>query len=74
MPRDQAIVQTTDRYENWLAILDTYGVQFLILDTRRDDDLLRSVRLHPDWTVDFQDGESILFARNRPLDSTQVAA
>ncbi len=74
MPRDQAVAQKTDRYEDWLAILDTYGVQFLILDLQRDDELLRSVRSHPGWTVDFQDGETILFARNRPLDSTQVAA
>jgi hypothetical protein len=52
----------------WISVLDELDVQFLILDTRRDSELLRLVRLEAGWTVDFEDGDRVLFARARPLE------
>jgi hypothetical protein len=57
------IDKETNRYEKWLASLDAHGVQFLVLDTRHDCGLLKAMRSRPEWTVDFADGESVLFAR-----------
>jgi hypothetical protein len=44
-------------------MLDAYDVQFLVVDARRDGELLQAARRHPEWTVDFEDGESALFTR-----------
>jgi hypothetical protein len=65
MPHDGAPAQADGRSDQWLAILDRYGVRFLILDRQRDDKLLRLIRSRPDWTVDFEDSDSVLFARTR---------
>ena len=65
MSREQAPTQRYGRLERWLAALDTHGVQFLILDKERDGRLLQLVRSSPGWTVDFEDTESVLFARIR---------
>lgn len=54
-----------NQVNRWLAALDAYGVQYVILDTRRDGELARTVQSNPSWTVDFQEGTSILFARAR---------
>jgi hypothetical protein len=53
------------RQEDWLAIFEAQGVHFLVLDTRRDGDLYQLFRSKSGWTVDFQDGESVLLARLR---------
>jgi hypothetical protein len=63
MLRDQRITRETGRQDNWLALLDSYGVQFLILDIEQDGDLLQSVQSKPGWTIDFQDTENVLLAR-----------
>jgi hypothetical protein len=49
-----------DREAHWLAILDTYQVQFLILDAQQDRALLDAARRHPAWTVDYDDGDTVL--------------
>ena len=49
--------------KNWVAMLDAYDVQFLVVDARRDGELLQAARRHPEWTVDLEDGESVLFTR-----------
>jgi hypothetical protein len=64
MFREQAPTRRLGRLERSLATLDTYGVQFLILDKERDRTLLQLVRSRPGWTVDFEDTESVLFARS----------
>jgi hypothetical protein len=53
--------------ESWLSALDTLGVQYLILDAKRDNRLLKLVQAHPKWTLDFSDGEAVLFARTGAL-------
>jgi hypothetical protein len=48
---------------HWLAALDRYGVQFLVVDKQRDGALLDLVRSQPGWSIDFEDGDSALFRR-----------
>ncbi len=74
MVRAQTPTQAEDRLERWLATLDAYGVQYLILDTQRDRELLQLVQSDPKWIIDFQDGDSILFARTQAHASTRVEA
>jgi len=50
----------------WLAVLDSARVRFLILDVAKDRALLEAARADPAWTVDFDDGESVLLARSVP--------
>jgi len=50
----------------WLAVLDRARVRFLILDATRDRALLDAARADPAWTVDYDDGESVLLARSAP--------
>ncbi len=73
MSRDQAPTPTDGRLDDWLAVLDTYGVQFLILDRQRDRRFLRLARSKPDWIVDFEDRESVLLARVRALEDVGAA-
>jgi len=63
MLQNQDVAQGSGRYEHWLAVLDAYGAQFLILDTQRDGDLLQAVRSQPGWIVDFKDEGVVLFTR-----------
>ena len=74
MPGDQAARVRAGRHENWLAILEAYGVQYLVLDIHRDRDLLQLVRSRPGWTVDFKEGETVLFARTQTLYDARAAA
>jgi len=48
---------------DWLDLLDEYDVQFVALDAHRDGDLLKLFRSEPEWTVDSEDGEVVVFAR-----------
>ena len=74
MSREQAPTQGNSRLEGWLTALDSYGVQFLILDKERDRPLLKLVRSRPGWTVDFEDRESVLFTRLRTPQGAGAAA
>jgi hypothetical protein len=74
MSRKQDSTKGNSRLERWLAALDTYSVQFLILDKQRDEPLLQIVRSRPGWTVDFEDRESVLFTRIRAPQGARAAA
>jgi hypothetical protein len=50
--------------DSWLAVLDGYRVQFLILDKELDSTLMSLVRSQPGWTVDFENEVSVLFSRS----------
>ncbi len=52
------------QFAGWSSVLDRYGVQYLILDKVRDGNLLSLVRARPGWTVDYEDGASVLFIRS----------
>jgi hypothetical protein len=64
MSQDGDRVQPGNRFDSWLAVLDGYGVQFLILDKQHDGKLLSLVRSRTGWTVDFEDEASVLFSRS----------
>jgi hypothetical protein len=49
---------------DWLASLETYDVQYVILNVLSDRDLLRHVRCQPGWRVDFNDGGSAICVRD----------
>jgi hypothetical protein len=74
MPQDQAVTQKAGQYEQWLSVLDRFGVQFLVLDIRHDGELLQAARLHPEWTVDFEDRDAVLFTRTGTLEEAGIAA
>lgn len=74
MSPEQAPTWRYGRLERWLAALDTYDVQFLILDKKRDATLLQLVRSRPGWTVDFEDNEAVLFTRIRVPQAARAAA
>jgi hypothetical protein len=59
----QAISQTTERVESWLAALEALDVRFLVVDAQKDRELLQAARSHPKWTVDLEDKGSVLFTR-----------
>jgi hypothetical protein len=63
MLQEQAVARETRRYEHWLAALDAFGVQFLVLDIERDGGLVQAARSHPGWDLDLEGGGAVLFAR-----------
>ena len=56
-------MERTGLNEDWPAVLDEYGVHFLVLDRHDDSDLVKLFRSQPGWTVDFEDREAIILAR-----------
>jgi hypothetical protein len=74
MPQDQVATENRSQYERWLAALDAFSVQFLVLDVQHDREILQLVRSRPGWAIDFADGESALLARVRTPDKTPVTA
>ena len=50
--------------QRWLDQLDEYGVECVILDLQIDSDLVRLFQRQPAWTVDFEDGQAVIFARD----------
>ena len=60
---DHAVTQRGNAEEDWPTVFDRYDVQFLALDLNSDGDLLRRFQVEPQWTVEFEDGHSVLFAR-----------
>ena len=74
MMEQQVITKAESRYENWLEVLDTFGVRFLILDAWRDRGLVQAARSHPAWAVDLEEGDSILFTRLLQHETGQAAA
>ena len=55
---------------DWLMMLDEERIRFVILDLDGDGDLVQAFRARPGWTVDFEDGEAVIFTRatgNEPL-------
>jgi hypothetical protein len=49
--------------EDWLRALDAYHVRFLVLNRQSERDLVNYFRSLPGWGIDFEDSESIIFAR-----------
>jgi hypothetical protein len=49
--------------EDWLRVIDACRVQFLVLNLQSEGDVVKLFRSRPGWNVDFEDEESIIFAR-----------
>ena len=64
MSHHEGPAQLGGRLDGWLAVLDRYAVQYLILNKERDGKLLSLVRARPGWAVDFEDEASVLFSRS----------
>jgi hypothetical protein len=64
MSPHEGATQLGGRSDGWQAVLDRYGVQFLILNKERDGKLMSLVRSQPGWAVDFEDEASVLFSRS----------
>ena len=58
--------------KDWLTMLDAYHVRFLVLNLQSESDLVKYFRSQPGWLVDFEDQESIIFARTNAPTCTQV--
>lgn len=84
MPQDHSAAQQNDVNQDWPAVLDEHGVQFLALDRHSDSDLLSLFRSQPGWKIDFEDEEAAIFVRTdiaqvqgiiaRPRDDVEIAA
>jgi len=48
--------------QDWLEQLDEVGVEFVIVDPHSDADLLQALRSEAGWTIEFEDGEAVIFA------------
>jgi len=55
--------------ENWLRVLDAYRVQFLVLGLHSECDVVEFFRSQPGWEVDFEDEETIIFARTEDVEA-----
>jgi hypothetical protein len=49
---------------NWLRVLDAYRVRFLVLNLESEGDMVSFFRSQSEWSIDFEDEESIIFARS----------
>jgi len=70
MSQNRSVTREAGLDEDWPAVLDEYGVQFMALDRHDDSDLLKLFRSQPGWIVDSEDGEAVIFAR---ADTAQFA-
>ena len=49
--------------ENCVGLLDEYGVQLVVLDFHNDSEMLNLLRSQPEWAIDSEDGEVVIFIR-----------
>jgi hypothetical protein len=53
--------------ENWLELLEKHGVQHVALSAHGDGALMMRLLLSGAWEVEWENGESVLLSRIRPL-------
>jgi len=51
---------------DWLELLQRERVQLAILDPRTDRDWVEILRSQPEWTVDFDDGDTVILSAAPP--------
>jgi hypothetical protein len=49
----------------WLQLFNEENVQLIILDSRLDIELIQAIRSQPEWNVDFEDDELVIFTSAR---------
>lgn len=50
--------------EIWLRRFDQENVQFVVLNLRDDNDLVKTMRRQLGWSVDFEGDGAVIFARS----------
>ena len=55
----QLMIDTPD---DWLRLFEKEQVQFIIMNQQADAELLEVIRSHPEWIVDFEDDQAVIFA------------
>lgn len=63
MAKDYVSNEIEDVNGNWLSALERYRVAYIILSARHDGDIIKALRSQDDWMVDFEDKETVIFAR-----------
>ncbi|MGD8625136.1 MAG: hypothetical protein PVF47_12695 [Anaerolineae bacterium] len=63
MAQAEKVLEQAPGDKDWLAVLDAFAVQAVILDTEDDAGFLQLVRSCPAWRLDLDDGRSALFVR-----------
>jgi hypothetical protein len=48
---------------NWLDVLDKNNVRHMALDPNHDQKLIKALNSRPDWIIEFENDEAILYAR-----------
>jgi len=56
-------IQTSHTNADWLRVLEEYDVRFAVLDPSRDANWVTLLRRRPEWQVDSEDQEAVIFAR-----------
>ncbi len=56
---------------NWTAVLDAYGVQYVVLDCHRDRRLQQAIENERGWQLDCQDKDAVLYTRCARRDPTR---
>jgi hypothetical protein len=64
---DVAGVQRSSCLRGWPEVLARHSVGVLILDRISDSELVAEFEAHPEWTVDFQDPQAVIFAHSGVL-------
>jgi hypothetical protein len=62
MQNIQAAGNTVD---HWLRLFEKEQVQFIVLNRHDDDDLVKAIYSQPEWIVDFEDDQAVIFALRR---------
>jgi hypothetical protein len=60
--QDQLMIHTPD---DWLRLFAQEQVQFIILNQRADGELVKAFHSQPEWIVDFEDDQAVIFALRR---------
>jgi hypothetical protein len=47
--------------DEWLQLFDEENIQLVILDSHLDSELVQAIRLQPEWNLDFEDDELVIF-------------
>jgi len=63
MEEVERVLEQAPCEEDWLAMLDAFEAQALILDVEGDAGLLQLARSSPAWRLDVDDGRSALLMR-----------
>lgn len=63
MAEAESVLEQVPCEEDWLAMLDAFEAQALLLDVEGDAGFLQLARSSPAWRLDVDDGQSALFMR-----------